>query len=143
MLCHRPLHTQTHIPSCSALTLSPASSTAEVRGKPRFTFLHKHLPDAGAPQFHRYLLLLGAIYVSWCVYGLFCFLQALTVGPSLDSQPPVRPCFSPTPFIFYNTGSVRNMQRLLSLGQPLHSFSVLLAIFTSFPVVSLQMTGEK
>lgn len=33
MLCHRPVHTQTHILSCSALTLSPVSNTAEVRGK--------------------------------------------------------------------------------------------------------------
>lgn len=32
MLCHRPVHTQTHVLSCSALTLSLASSTTEIRG---------------------------------------------------------------------------------------------------------------
>lgn len=133
MLCHRPVHTQTHILSCSALTLSLVSSTAEVRGKTMFHFLTQALTvrrGCTIPQIS--FVATRHLCFMVCVRTVFT-RGALTVGPSLDSQPPVRPCFSPTPFIFYNTGSVRSMQRLLSLGQHLHSFS-----FT--PTIPLSLT---
>lgn len=74
MLCHRPVYTQAHTLSLSALTLSGVSSTAEVRGdhvSPYASFVAK------AP---------------WCVWVSVCVCKqsvpdgVLTVGPSLDSQ---------------------------------------------------------
>lgn len=43
MLCHRPVHTQTHILSCSALTLSLVSGTVLRSGETMFYFLTQTL----------------------------------------------------------------------------------------------------
>ena len=61
-----------------------------------------------------------------CVHVCVCVFSpcrgALTVRPSPDSQLRVRAWFPPTPCIFYNKGSVRNMQGVLSLPSPLTCF---------------------
>lgn len=108
MLCHRPVHTQTHIVSCSALTLSLVSNTAEVRGNHvSLSYTSTWVPSLPRTPPICFVAKLPVIYVSWCVSVCLCLRtncphrRALTVRTRLNVPDLV---FPPAPSIFHDTG---------------------------------------
>lgn len=83
MLCHSPVHTQTHTHTASTLCtdLDTGQWHSWGQAKSCFTFLHKRLPYA---QFHKYLLLPSC--PSCMVHGVRIKQGALTWRTSLDSS---------------------------------------------------------